>query len=55
MKNPNDPNEIKADVLQPQPHSQLSNEEVQKAVERHKRQHPEKPAPAAKPSKKPNK
>ena len=52
MKNPDDPNVIKADVLQPQPHAQLSSEEVAKAVARHKREHPEKPQPASKPNKK---
>jgi hypothetical protein len=55
MQNPNDPNEIKADVLQSEHHTQLSNEEVQKAVERHKREHPDKPQPASKPNKKRNK
>ena len=56
MKNPDDPNAIKADVLQAPPHAQLSSEEVAKAIARHKREHPEKPQPAGKPNKKrPNK
>jgi hypothetical protein len=52
VKNPDDPNEIKNDVLHPETHTQLSNEEVAKAVARHNREHPAKPQPAGKPNKK---
>jgi hypothetical protein len=52
MKNPDDPNAIKADVLQAQSHSTLSSEEVAKAVARHKREHPAKPERVGKPNRK---
>jgi hypothetical protein len=52
MKNPDDPNAIKADVLQAPAHTQLSSEEIAKAVARHKREHPAKPESAGKPNKK---
>lgn len=52
MKNPDDPKAIQADVLQAPPHAQLSNEEITKAIARHKREHPEKPLSAGKPNKK---
>jgi hypothetical protein len=49
MKNPDDPNEIKNDVLHSQGHTQLSSEEIAKAIARHKREHGEKQTVEAKP------
>lgn len=50
MNNPTD-EAIKKDVLQAHEHSQLSSEEIAKAVARHKREHGGKSAPE-KPQKK---
>ena len=44
MNNPTD-EAIKKDVLQSHEHTQLSSEEVAKAIARHKREHPQKAAP----------
>ena len=44
MNNPTD-EAIKKDVLQSHEHTQLSSEEVAKAIARHKREHPQKSAP----------
>lgn len=48
MKNPDEPNAIKADVLHSQGHTQLSSEDIAKAVARHNREHRGKPATEAK-------
>jgi hypothetical protein len=50
MNNPTDET-IKKDVLQTHEHSQLSSEEIAKAIARHKREHSEMAAPE-KPQKK---
>lgn len=51
MKNPDDPNAIRNDVLHSESHAVLSSQEIAKAVARHKREHPSKAAPSGKPKK----
>lgn len=49
MKNPDEPNAIKNDVLHSQGHAALSSEAIAKAVARHKREHSGKQSIEAKP------